>query len=611
MTDGEAARRIAWPAYRVGLLLLVIWVLVSGTLTWSSWQAVERYERHVNEQIEQRTRLVALMQSTLVDGELDAVDRDLRVIRERLVERLDEPRSEVTPILESSLDANEMVRGLWWLDGAGERVASRGRVEPPAIEPAEEPFFRAHADASRAPAEDKADLSGAIDTGETRLLAVSRMLRDRDGEFRGVLVAWIDLGALAALLERVIGGERLASMLSHRDGHLLLNLAENSLPSASLAEWIEASGVSAQRTGRFAPPTGDHDYQYALARPEGWPLNLIVAENRAPLASRVAENARYHYLRLLIWTLVSGALLLLVGWLFSRRAAALEQVAESERRLAESHRRNAAIIEAMPDLLFTMDVEGRILDFEPGEGIPLLMAPEEFLGRSVREVLPADLAKTTCAVIERTLATGTVQTYQYHLDFDGARRYYEGRCSPLTARTVLILIIDITARKRAESDLEWAASHDPLTGLPNRRLFIDRLELAVEEFHRYGGVGFCLLYLDLDGFKAVNDTLGHAAGDQLLIQVAGRLREQLRAADSVARLSGDEFVLIVSHAGRPEADVVAGKLCEELGRPYPLDEGEARVGVSIGMACCPEDGRTADTLMRAADADMYRHKPGR
>ncbi len=605
---GEPSRRVAWPAHRVGLLLLAIWGLILAVLTWSSLQAIERYEDHANEQVEQRTGLVALMQSTLIDSELDAIDRDLRVIRERLVQRLDEPASQQARTMESSLDANALVRDLWWLDKTGERLATRRRADDLSIDPAQESFFRVHLESAGRQAAGKTFLSRPIGAGGTRLMAMSRALRDESGAFRGVLVAYVDLAALAALLDRVTARQRLMSLVAHREGHLLLNLAEGGLPSRSLAEWFQASDGTPPTVGRFHGRADGHDYQYALAQPEGWPLNVVAAEDLALLQTQLAANANDHYWRLLIWATVSGLLLLLVGWLFARRASALEQAAESERRLAESHRRNAAIIEAMPDLLFTMNAEGRILDFEPGEGIPLLEEPEVFLGQTVGEVMPPALAELTQSVIDRTLAQGTVQTYQYQLDFDGVPHYYEGRCSPLAESSVLILIIDITARKQAENALEWMATHDPLTQLPNRRLFRDRLGLAANEFHRYGGNGFCLLYLDLNGFKAINDTLGHAAGDQLLRQVAERLEQQVRDADSVARLSGDEFVVMISHAGRSEARVVAGKLREEIGRPYVLDEGEARVSVSIGMACCPEDGRMTEALMCSADADMYRDK---
>ncbi len=607
----EPSRQAIRPAQRIGLLLLAIWVLILSVLTWSSLQAIERYERHANEQVEQRTRLVALMQSTLIDSELDAIDRDLRVIGERLVQRLDEPASQQARTMESSLDANALVRDLWWVDETGEPLATRRRVDDLSIAPAREPFFRSHVQAPRRQAGDQAFLSQPITVGDARLMAMSRALRDEAGAFRGVLVAYVDLATLAALIDRVTASERLVSLVAHRQGHLLLNLATHGPPSEALADWLQAGDTSPQQAGHFLGRAGGHDYQYALAQPEGWPLNVVAAEDLTSLEARLAANAHDHLWRLLIWAVVSGLLLLLVGWLFARRASALEQVADSERRLAESHRRNAAIIEAMPDLLFTMDAEGRILDFEPGEGIPLLAKPEAFLGQTVADVLPPELAELTRSVIDRTLSSGKVQTYQYHLDFDGLRHYYEGRCSPLTKSSVLILIIDITPRKQAENALEWAATHDALTRLPNRRLFLDRLALASSEFHRYGGIGFCLLYLDLNGFKAVNDSLGHAAGDQLLQRVAERLAQQVRGADSVARLSGAEFVVMISHASRPEARVVVDKLREEIGQPYALDEGEARISVSIGMACCPEDGRAAEALLRSADADMYRQKPAR
>ncbi|MFW6322687.1 MAG: diguanylate cyclase [Guyparkeria sp.] len=613
--QGDWRSRMTWPVVRIGLLLLAIWVLTLAVLAWSSLQAIDRYERHADEQVEERTRLVALMHATLVESELDAVDRDLRVIGERLVPRLGESPARIARAMESSLDANTLVHDLWLLGQGGSRLGkplgARRGADDLDIEPGEEPFFRTHLEPQQGTAADEVFLSRPIDHGETRLVAMSRALRDEAGTFRGVLVAYIDLDALAALLARVTGGGRLAALLADRQGQTLLALGEADLSAKSLSDRLEADVGSPPFAGRFRLEADGREYQFALDQPEGWPLDVVAAEDRAPVVARLEENASYHHWRLLIWAVVSGALLFVVGWLFARRASALAQVADSERRLAESHRRNAAIIEAIPDLLFTMDADGRILDFEPGDGIPLLAEPEAFLGRTVEDVMPPELAEQTRAVIARTLASGEVQTYQYHLDFDGTRNYYEGRCSSLTEDSVLILIIDITARKRAENDLEWAATHDALTRLPNRRLFIDRLGRAVEAFHRYGGTGFCLLYLDLNGFKAINDRLGHAAGDRLLQQVADRLREQVRSADSVARLSGDEFVVIISRASRSDARVVVDKLREEIGRSYELDEGEARVSVSIGMACCPENGRSVEALMQSADDDMYRHKPER
>jgi diguanylate cyclase (GGDEF)-like protein len=155
--------------------------------------------------------------------------------------------------------------------------------------------------------------------------------------------------------------------------------------------------------------------------------------------------------------------------------------------------------------------------------------------------------------------------------------------------------------------IDHLAHHDSLTGLPNRVLLLDRLEQALGRARRHGDmVG--LLYLDLDGFKQVNDTMGHDAGDRVLREVADRLVGIVRSGDTVARLGGDEFVfLIVSKVSRDGASVVARKVLDELSRPYPLPESAA-VTASIGAVLYPMDGEDAGTLIANADAAMYRAK---
>ncbi len=164
---------------------------------------------------------------------------------------------------------------------------------------------------------------------------------------------------------------------------------------------------------------------------------------------------------------------------------------------------------------------------------------------------------------------------------------------------------DLEAERRR---YERLASHDPLTGLPNRRLFQDRLEQTVARAHRRKS-GVAVLYLDLDGFKDVNDTLGHDVGDELLAAAARRLVEQVRAEDTVARLGGDEFGVILADVAQWEdAGLVAEKLGEAIDAPFSLRGRNVLVGVSIGIALYPEDARLSDGLMKAADVAMYRVK---
>jgi diguanylate cyclase (GGDEF)-like protein len=155
---------------------------------------------------------------------------------------------------------------------------------------------------------------------------------------------------------------------------------------------------------------------------------------------------------------------------------------------------------------------------------------------------------------------------------------------------------------------EHMAYHDPLTGLPNRLLLVDRLRILVAHARRTRQP-FAVFFLDVDHFKAINDTHGHAAGDRLLQQIAARLTAQLREADTVARLGGDEFVVLTPDL-RQSGDVIAvgEKLRDAVREPVLLDEGEVRVTVSIGVSVFPDDGDDADALLRRSDSALYEAK---
>ncbi|MCG8603786.1 diguanylate cyclase, partial [bacterium] len=152
------------------------------------------------------------------------------------------------------------------------------------------------------------------------------------------------------------------------------------------------------------------------------------------------------------------------------------------------------------------------------------------------------------------------------------------------------------------------AYHDPLTGLANRQLFYDRLKHAVAQSNRYQRK-LGVLFVDLDGFKIVNDTLGHSAGDQLLQNVANRLRKNIRESDSVARIGGDEFTIILDHITyNHDAAKVAQKLLRIISMPHVIEGQEVNISASIGISLCPFDGQDIDTLVKKADLAMYRSK---
>jgi diguanylate cyclase (GGDEF)-like protein/PAS domain S-box-containing protein len=169
---------------------------------------------------------------------------------------------------------------------------------------------------------------------------------------------------------------------------------------------------------------------------------------------------------------------------------------------------------------------------------------------------------------------------------------------------------DVSNRVRAEKELEYQATHDPITNLPNYMLFYDRLKHAIQKAMRCE-VNIGVLFLDLDDFKAVNDALGHAAGDELLRVVARRLQETTRKSDTVARVGGDEFTLILEELDKPEdAGKVAHKIIRALLEPYPIEGNDVCIGVSVGVSVYPRDGVDAATLVNNADEAMYRAKQG-
>ena len=182
----------------------------------------------------------------------------------------------------------------------------------------------------------------------------------------------------------------------------------------------------------------------------------------------------------------------------------------------------------------------------------------------------------------------------------------EGEAVEAPVQRVMVTVVDISAQKATERELSELAYGDPLTGLANRSAFQRMLQEAIAGTRHQQDRMLALLLLDLDHFKAVNDTLGHAAGDRLLVQAAERLRTRLRSSDGLARLGGDEFAIILSDlSGREQAEQVASGLIEALGRPFQLDGGETYISSSIGIALCPDDATTAEALLGCADVAMF------
>jgi len=279
----------------------------------------------------------------------------------------------------------------------------------------------------------------------------------------------------------------------------------------------------------------------------------------------------------------------------------------------ESEERYRRLVELSPDGIIITS-EFKFLFMNPS-GIRILAGDcaEEFLGKSVFDFIHCDHQQIILERFRKMEDTGeSVPWMEVRLVCrDGREIDVEIASTPFTLNgklAVQSIYRDITERKLAEQHLEFLANFDPLTGLPNRRLFFDRIGQSLLNAKRQEHlVG--LLYLDLDRFKEVNDSFGHAVGDLLLKEVSERLAQALRLSDSVARMGGDEFTVILTKIVDPEdAAIVAQRIVGSLTKPFLLEGQPISIGVSIGIGIYPIDGEDPDTLLKKSDTAMYRAK---
>jgi diguanylate cyclase (GGDEF)-like protein/PAS domain S-box-containing protein len=287
----------------------------------------------------------------------------------------------------------------------------------------------------------------------------------------------------------------------------------------------------------------------------------------------------------------------------------------TERKRLEDHMRLAAtVFENSGDGLFVTDDRCNIVHVNPAFTEITGFEPEEVLGKTPKVLSSGRHGPDFYERMWEALRTagkwqGEIWDRRKSGEmFAGWQNIAVVRNSLGEITNYVAVISDITSRKQVEERLSYQANHDPLTRLPNRTLFHERLSRAVARAHRNQSM-VALLFIDLDRFKQVNDTMGHLAGDMLLQQVAERLTGATRQGDTVARLSGDEFTVILEDVQDPrDAAVVAHKILHMLVEPFDLAGNEANISSSIGVAIYPADAGDPQTLIKLADSAMYRAK---
>ncbi|KAA0256564.1 MAG: diguanylate cyclase [Acidobacteria bacterium] len=318
-----------------------------------------------------------------------------------------------------------------------------------------------------------------------------------------------------------------------------------------------------------------------------------------------------------------GAAALLVHWALLGR-----EVRRRTTALRESERRARTLMDNLPGMAyrcandrewtveFVSDGCRAVTGWEPSD---LTGSRTVAYGSLIREEDRESVWRDVQAAVDARRAFELV--YRIRTRSGRERWVWERGCGVFGQDGALValegFVSDVTERQRAEEELRGTnrelldqAFHDPLTGLPNRRAFVERLEAALARCGRERRRA-ALLYVDLDGFKEVNDRFGHAVGDQVLAAAARRLREAVRRADDVSRLGGDEFAVVVDGlAAHRDAELVARQVVESLSGPFAVAGVEVWVGASVGIAVAPDDGTTVEDLTARADRAMYAAKAG-
>jgi len=328
------------------------------------------------------------------------------------------------------------------------------------------------------------------------------------------------------------------------------------------------------------------------------PIVVMTGHDDEVLATELAQAGAQDYL---VKGSVDGRWLLRVmRYAIERKRAELE--------LRQSEAKVRALYEAVPDLLLFLDLEGRFLECKPAKDFQTHIEPEHFLGKTIHEALPEGVADQAMLCLEKAVAGRGIASFEYQMALPQGVTNYESRFIRASEEQVLCIVRDISESKRTQQQLHFLAHYDTLTGLPNRLLFNESLQQAQTYANRTSDT-IAVMFIDLDRFKNINDTLGHGVGDKLLQQVGARISLCIRESDTVARMGGDEFaVVLVNVREERDAAVVAEKIIDALRLPFMVEDHEVFVGASIGITFYRPGQDDRDVLLEKADVAMYHAK---
>lgn len=450
------------------------------------------------------------------------------------------------------------------------------------------------------------------------LIGFSKVIFDSDGVFTGVVLIALNAREYRVIVNTLRPTPQAWGAVAHGDGLLFawepdnlaiigLNLAK---PETMFTQHMESGRVASFFSDTVAANNERSLVAIHTINPANLqmskPLVLAVGRNLDTLHRDIKKEARYILAVLIVLTTVVGMALYLSQ--YARRATVL-RAEKAETYLQKLNQQMNSFFELIPSFIIITDKKRSFYRVNPACHQALGYTAEDFRETPLFEYVHPDDRERTRPAFDDLLAGRSSQ----HLVFrfrrkDGQYRYLEASMATQNDM-IFFAALDVTNRETEKEQLHTLAYHDRLTGLSNRALFFERLHQIVAISLREKKKA-AVIFIDLDGFKTINDTHGHHAGDKVLLAMAQRLTGLVRKADTVTRLGGDEFVIILHDVGSEnDAVMVARKVLDVVGQDIPLDSGETvRVGASIGISLWPDHGVGIDNLLMAADRAMYQSK---
>jgi diguanylate cyclase (GGDEF)-like protein len=583
--------------------IALVCLTLAATLAWSSWQSRERFLAGASHRMD---NLAAILKGNTARtfGEIDLL---LRLAAE---EHAAAGGASHLPLVKSAMGDGTRLVGIRLIDPRSGQLLDGSGLASAAFNRLDEAALKHHVGAA----------ANALRIGDPVLdqehgnwvIGVSRRVRDAWRGLDVIVLGVVDARVIRDVYDRVDVGAGGAVTLFTNGGTVL----------ARRPDTDTLIGQRFDRLPLFQPPHAAQEaglYTTNNATVDGVPR--IVAFRRLgefPLvlsAALALDEVLAPWWRETIRNFailpVAMAVLIAFGALLDREA---RRRGQAEARATQKTNVLEATLENMDQGIMMIDANLRVqvhnrralelLDLPP----ELLAARPHFYDVTRYQFATGDFENADEAFRNWVQAGGIAIVHQSYERERPNGTVLEIRTVPLASGGAVRTFTDVTARKHAERRVEHMARHDALTALANRVLFRERLETALARCAERGAHA-AVLCLDLDQFKAVNDTLGHSMGDALLKEVASRIVAEVRARDVVARLGGDEFAILLTGVAEPEAAAaLAGRLVETLGRPFMLDGQLINVGASIGIVLAPADGLDPDLLMKNADLALYKAK---